>query len=139
MGKFKPKAISGFKPKFNAQDFVNGMGIFGNQMAKEFLVFVQDRIRNKHYDFSVVEQRLAIPEGSLKESDMAEHVTVKDHIVFIKAGKVVQEVTYRELFLMFEYGRKDKGILPDPVIRKAIDDFFPIYKLRLRNFLLGKK
>lgn len=138
MGKYTPKKIPKSKPKFTEKDFVRGADIFGKQTAEHFLEFLKLKYINKQYDFKAIEQMLHMEKEHISPAELVTHIDAKNHIVFIKEGNVIDQVTYKELFTILEFGRKDKGIMPSPVLRPAFDEYRPIYRERVRSFLLGK-
>lgn len=124
------------RPKFTSKDFLDGLSVFKRSVANEFLMFVKNKIENNHYDFSVVVEN--ITGSQITNSDLSQSLVSDSGYVFTKNGTFVNKISTNELIQIFEKGRTDKGILPQPVIRKAFEEFRPIYRERFNNFLKGK-
>lgn len=136
--KYRPH-IPKVKPKFNVKDFVEGADKFGDLTAIHFLQFLKKEISKHTFQFDVIEQVLGVDENTLHNTDIANEFKAKQHLVFIKDGKLIDQITYKEMMHILQYGRKDKGLMPDPIIQNAFEAYRPIYRERLKNFLLGKK
>lgn len=128
----------GVKPRFTVKDFLSGISSFESRMASEFVSYVKTKLSKEEYSFDVIE-KLYGNGDSVVTDKMIRAIHHKDSLVFFEKGVALGEVTYAELFQMLEHGRKDLGILPQPIFRKAFEDFRPIYKQSLKNFLIGKK
>ena len=122
------------QPKFTAQEFVHDAKLFGEVVAKHFLGFIQERFAKHEYDFTAIEQ---ITEHPIDKRQLAKGMTVTKSIMFIKKNQFIGGYTYKEIISMLEYGRADKGIEPDPIIRKAFKDYEPLYKRAVRKFVTG--
>ena len=125
------------KPAFTAKTFLKGVDYFKRDTALDFLNFVKHKIdNNNNYDFTIIEQQ--ITHKRIDTKTLAESLITEDGVVFVKDGKFVDEITYGELVSILEYGRKDKGVMPQSIIRPAFEEYRPMYKDRLKRFLKGK-
>lgn len=126
-----------YKPKFNAEDFMKGLEWFKTSTATDFLYFVKKRIENKHYDFSVIEEKFT-NNKQVSNEIISSSLLAENGVVFMKSGSFVDKLSYAELLQILEYGRRDKEVAPQSVIRIAFEEYRPIYKERLQKFLKGK-
>lgn len=126
-----------YKPKFSAEDFLRGLEWFKKSTAQDFLYFVKKRIEEKKYDFDIVEEVIT-KQKPITNEELSNSIVAEDGLVFTKEGNFVDKVTYAELIQVFEFGRKDKGVPPQPVLRICFEEYRPIYKQRFQQFLKGK-
>ena len=127
------------KLAFTVKDFKDGIKFFETNIAHNFVVYVQDAFREKKIDFTLIEQELLPGGKKIDQRKFAEGLTAEKGVVFVQDKQFIEQYTFREIMWILEKGRKDKQILPHPVLRQLFDEYRPIYKLALRNFLLGKK
>lgn len=131
---------SSIKPAFTAQDFVNGIADFENRMADSFFFYVRDQFKKKNVAFQAIEKKYGDGENdTINTEELINSFRKQDQVVFVQDGKAIGELTYSDVFRILERGQHDLGIKPQPVLQKVFDDFRPIYKTALKNFLLGKK
>jgi len=134
----KKVTLPRIKPKFTTADFLKGVSLFEQRMAETFLTFVQDKFKKGEYSFTAIEKVYGNGDTIDKE-DLQRKVKRRGKVVFIENGIAIGELSYAEVFKILDHGRKDLGILPQPLIKQVFEDFRPEYKLNLKNFLLGKK
>jgi hypothetical protein len=121
---------------FNEKHFVSGLNVFKEKTAEDFVKFVKDKIDNKKYNFKLIEQEII--RNPITKDDIKDSFIAEKGVAFVKDGKFVKDFTYKELLTILEYGRKDKNIMPQSVIRIAFEEYRPIYRKRFMLFLKGK-
>jgi hypothetical protein len=132
-------STANIQPKFTTEDFVAGIRDFENRMADSFFFYLQDQFKKKQLSFEAIEKVHAAPGEVVDESKLFDSVKRSNNLVFIQDGKAIGELSYSDVFKILDRGQHDLGILPQPILKTAFDDFRPVYKLALKNFLLGKK
>ena len=128
----KPKV----NPKLTVKQFKIDMGVFAKLAAEEFLARC---IRKYEKADSIIQVTNQLLNTKVTTKDLEEQITVKDYLVFVKDGVIIDQITYKEFVSVMEYGRIDKGILPNPILRETFLDFKKDYKKAVANFLLGKR
>jgi hypothetical protein len=123
-------------PKFTVKDFQNGVKGLSEQLAQDFVEHCNKIFKQKDFDFLAIEEEEKLP-IHLDKSVLYECLDIKGSVVFVKDGVIVSDFTYKELIHILDYGKKDKGVMPDPVMRLAFESFKPIYKQRVRKFITG--
>lgn len=131
------KKLSGkkkFKPKFTEKDFVKGNKEFGEKAAEKFINFLNKKISQKKIDLEQL-KNLVGAEHEISKLVLSKSLDSKGSIVFIKDEKIEKNLSLKELWYLIEHGRKDRGVLPDPILRSSLDEFKKTYKKSYLKFL----
>lgn len=120
------KANSKAKLSKVPKNFDKGMELFAERMARTFVEFASSKME-PNYEVKLLGL-------TVTNRDLIRSIQQKDSIVTILNGKH-EEIHYWELWRYFEYGRLDKGIHPDPILKKLFLEFAPIWKGSLEKEL----
>lgn len=129
------------RPKFTEKDFLQGLDRFAQSTAEDFLEFFKTQVTRTNLSSKLDEINSLYkldPKKELKKTDIFKCLTTEEGVLFIKNDKLVSKITMREFIGIFEAGRLDKDILPDPILRYTFDAYKGTFKKRLKKFLLGK-
>ncbi len=124
------------KPNFTSLEFKQGIEEFSHNIADDFIAFVNAEFSKGKVDLNSITNTLGVKE--IEPSKLLIALEQNDAVVMAIDRKVVEELTYKELIYILEHGRKDEGIPPQPVLKKAFEQFRPIYRQKLKDFLIGK-
>lgn len=136
LGKAKSK-LKTPKPKFTADDFVKDVKVLEQKLAEKFLLFVKEELSNKKINFESLNGVL-LTEQPIDETTFEMGITQTGNKFFIKKGKAEQQFTFVELWWLLEKGRKDKDLLPNPILYPAFVKFKKVYKASIRHLLTKK-
>jgi hypothetical protein len=112
-----------------AKDFPKGMELFAESMAVYFVKYVTERVEEEY--------KIPLLGITLSKGELLRSVEQKESVVTITNGRI-QDVKYREIWRYFEYGRMDKGVIPDPILKKIFLEFRPVYKEALKKHIKSK-
>lgn len=126
-------SIPRVKPKFNVSDFLQDIQLTSEEITHKFIDFV-----NKKYSSHNYEKISNFVGEAVNKEELIGAVHSNGHIVFIKSSTQIGSYTYEELAHIIEFGRKDKGLLPDPIIRTAFIEFKKEYRKSIKEMLVKK-
>lgn len=123
------------KPAFTVKDFTEGTKKFGESSALDFIEYCNALFKKKKLPYEKIEELFGV---QIDRESVYEALQGDKSVVIIKNGDVAENLSFKEFISVIEHGRKDKGIMPDPVVRFAFDSYKDRYKENLKKFLLGK-
>jgi hypothetical protein len=123
--KVNPKTI---KPQAEA---------YSEVLAHNFIEYFNTKLKQDFPDLKDIQLRYSVK--PIEKERLFKALKRDKAIAFIVDEKPIGQVSTRDLFFMLEYGRKDEGLLPNSVLRKAFDSYKPIYRKTIRDELTKPK
>lgn len=125
--KFKSKSR---KPALTGKYLKKGMDIFSKDMSSAFKDYLYDKLENNY--------RIDVLDLEITKKELIDSAVVRDNTAVPKVGNF-KNIPYREIWSFFEYGRMDKGVLPNRVLTEMFNEFYEVWKESLKEELENEK
>lgn len=131
------------EPKISGDEFKKGLEMVAEEIAEAFLQKLIENIRENKYGFQIKRETAARRKGGddtplINEEYLINSLIREGTMVTVKEGTHPTGVSFLELAMTMEYGRKDKHSPAFPVGRNTFRDFKPTAEKMMKKFLKPK-